>query len=74
MYGEGIDSLTKSMEFLLDSEKFSTENLQFSKKDKITVIPFESDARAAWGPYYGNNTNELINKIKDKPVGGATAL
>ena len=74
MYGEGIDSLTKSMEFLLDSEKSSTENLQFSKKDKITVIPFESDARAAWGPYYGNNTNELINKIKDKPVGGATAL
>ena len=74
MYGEGIDSLTKSMEYLLDSEKSSLDNLQFSKKDKITVIPFETDYKTVWGPYYGNNTSDLIYKIKSKSVGGSTAL
>ena len=74
MYGEGIESLINSMDYLLDSEKSASDNLQFSRKDKITVIPFETRANKTWGPYYGNNTKELIEKIKTNSVGGSTAL
>lgn len=74
MYGDGYDELVEAMEYILDSEKASLDNIQFTSKDKITIIPFASDATEAWGTTDGSSTADLINNIKRRSPGGATAL
>ena len=70
MSGNGVTQLKDAMEFILDSEKASTERLQFSKNDNIIVIPFDTSNRSTWYSK-GNNTSELITKISSaRPTGG----
>lgn len=74
MYGDGINSLRDAMDYVLDYEKASNDKLQFSSKDKITVITFSDTVSNIWQSDNGKETEELRNKINTFNVGGNTAL
>ena len=74
MYGDGYEELVKAMEYILDKDRASADSIQFTSKDKITVIPFASDASETWGTSDGSSTQELINNITRRSPGGSTAL
>lgn len=74
MAGEGIEELISAMDYILDEEKASQDLLQFSKNDKITVIPFDKDNIAVWETNSGTDTADLIQKIKSLEVGGSTNI
>jgi Mg-chelatase subunit ChlD len=70
MSGDGHEELTKAMEYILTYETASVDLIQFSKKDKITVLPFNDTVFAEWTTY-GDNTESLIERIKwTSPSGG----
>lgn len=70
MTGSGETELKSAMDFILDYDKASEERLQFSKYDKIVVIPFDSDNRTVLTGN-GSYTDSLITRINDsKPSGG----
>ena len=73
MSGDGEEELKSAMNYILDYEQASKDKLQFSKKDKITVITFSSNVKNVWDGT-GQDTEELINKINYENVGGSTAL
>ena len=73
MYGSGIDELVEAMDYILDYDKASEDKLQFSKYDKVTVIPFSSKVIDVWNAD-GQDTDLLRDKIKQEQVGGSTAL
>jgi Ca-activated chloride channel family protein len=74
MYGEGIDDLRKAMNYILDYEQAGKDQLQFSKKDKITVLPFSSYVLNEWNTDNGKETQKLINNINNKSPSGGTAI
>ena len=74
MYGEGVDELKEAMNYILDYDKASRDKLQFSKFDKVTIIPFSSKVRNVWTTDNGIETSELINNINNEEPTGATAL
>lgn len=73
MMGEGYRELVESMEYIL-TEKASEDFIQFSDKDKISIIPFGTAVKGVWSTDNGNNTTELLNKIKTLSPTGSTAL
>ncbi len=74
MWGDGYDELVNAMEFILDYEAASQESIQFTSKDKIDVIPFDSDYDEVWSTDKGDDTDYLIDRIKKRNPGGATYL
>ena len=74
MYGEGIKQLIEAMEYILDEEKASQNLLQFSKNDKITIIPFNKQNIDVWTTQNGVETQKLIANIKNLEVGGSTNI
>ena len=74
MYGSGIVELRNAMEYILNYDKASKDKLQFSEKDKITIIPFSSDVIDIWKTESGYDTIELRNKINKLDTTGSTAL
>ncbi|MBR4230898.1 MAG: VWA domain-containing protein [Bacilli bacterium] len=74
MSGSGYRDLVEAMEYILDYDRASVDNIQFNYKDKINIIPFESYADTTWSAYQGDKTEELLYKIKNKYPSGATAL
>ena len=72
MYGDGIDSLIDAMEYVLSSEA-KKSMIQFSSEDKIDVVAFGSHVNVI-GSAKGNNTEELLKKIKNYDLDGATSL
>lgn len=74
MQGNGIEELQNAMEYILDYDFAMEDKLQFSKKDKITVITFSSKVSNVWYTDSGYETKKLIDNIKIYPVGGNTAL
>lgn len=74
MYGDGEEELKDAMDYILNKDKASVDKLQFSKKDKITIITFSSDVNNIWTTNNGEDTNTLINNIKNEVPGGSTAL
>ena len=74
MIGKGISELRNAMNYILDYQNASKDNLQFSKKDKITIITFSSEVNSIYHTDSGYETDELIKKINEEEVTGATAL
>ena len=74
MDGKGIKQLREAMLYILDEEKAGNNFLQFSKNDKITVIPFNDHNITVWETKNGTNTKDLINKINNLEPGGATNI
>lgn len=74
MQGQGITELTEAMKYILNYNESSKDKLQFSQKDKITVIPFSTTVGNIWTTNSGYETEELINNITNYEVWGGTAL
>ncbi|MDO4995772.1 MAG: VWA domain-containing protein [Bacilli bacterium] len=73
MSGTGKEELTAAMDYILNYETASKDKLQFSEKDKITIIPFASTVRDVWSSN-GYNTGDLIDNIHNENPSGTTAL
>ena len=74
MYNTGLDELKDAMNYILDYKTASKDNLQFSDKDKITVITFNSDVDKTFDTKYGNNTQSVINDIDSLEASGGTNI
>ena len=73
MYGEGINALIDSMEYIF-GDAAKSNMIQFSSRDKIDIIPFSSTPHARWSTEDGSNTSLLLQLIKSHEVSGSTAL
>ena len=73
MNGDRIYDLRNAMDYILSYDKASSDKLQFSKGDKITVVTFSSGVNYVWTST-GHDTESLIKKINSADVGGGTAL
>lgn len=74
MLGDGNEQLVESMEFILNQEQASTAKLQFSKNDKITVLPFASYVNQVIETDNGKETQGMIDEIRRMSPTGGTAL
>ena len=74
MYGDGNIQLEDAMSYILDKSKASKNLLQFSNKDKISVIAFSGDILGKWSTNSGTNTTNLINNIKKLEPNGQTNI
>ena len=74
MYGEGIEELKNAMNYILDYDKASKDQLQFSKNDKITLLPFSSNVYPPVTTDNGMNTTELLQTVMNRQASGGTAL
>ena len=72
MFGEGIESLKESMEYIF-SDKAASNLIQFTEADKIDVIAFGNSVNKPWSAK-GNNTKSLIDNINKYKLDGATSL
>lgn len=74
MYGKGNKELVSAMEYILNEEEASKNLLQFSNKDKITVIPFNANILGTYETENGLKTDNLVQQIKQTEVGGGTDI
>lgn len=74
MYGNGNTQLVDAMEYILNEEETSKDLLQFSNRDKITIIPFNSSIMGVYDTKDGTKTQELIEKVNETEVGGGTDI
>ena len=74
MHGEGLAELKEAMNYILDYETASKDNLQFSNKDKITVITFDNNVKKVYDTKYGNETSEVIANINELEAYGGTNI
>ena len=74
MSGKGNQQLVEAMDYILDEEKASKNLLQFSKKDKITVILFNNEIIGTYSTSNGLETEELLAKIENTTASGGTDI
>lgn len=74
MYGEGNKQLVDAMDYILTEEKASKNLVQFSSKDKIDVITFDSKILDEFSAESGTDTSKLLSDIKNAEIGGSTNL
>lgn len=72
MYGDGIESLIKAMEYIL-SDEAKKSMIQFTSEDKIDVIAFGTHVKTI-GNAKGNDTTKILNAIRNYDLDGATSL
>ena len=73
MYGDGLKELKEAMNYILDNEQASKDRLQFSEKDKITIISFNEKFKV-YDTKLGNQTNEVILDINSLEANGGTNI
>lgn len=74
MYGEGLDELKEAMNYILDYETASKDNLQFSSEDKINIIAFDSKVQSVSKTSFGNQTDEVIKEVNKLRAYGGTNI
>ena len=74
MSGDGYKELTSAMEYILDEEKAKKDILQYSEKDKITVIPFSTNIIDVWSTNNGIDTKNIIDNILRLSPRGSTNI
>lgn len=74
MTGEGITQLRDAMKYILTEEEAQKNYLQFSSKDKISFIMFNSDVGDAITIENGLETKEILNTINSKAPRGGTNI
>lgn len=74
MTGDGIEQLREAMEYILTEEEASKNYLQFSSKDKISFIMFNSQVGKATTIDNGLDTEEILNTINSKSPRGGTNI
>lgn len=73
MYGTGYTQLMNAMDYIL-TEKAAADMIQFSEKDKIDVIPFGDKVYDVYSTNNGNQTEDVLKRIKSQNPSGMTAL
>ena len=68
MTGDGNRELIDAMEYILTEEAAAKNMLQFSSKDKITVIAFDNRILNTWSTKNGVETENIIKNIKEQPL------
>lgn len=74
MYGSGNQQLVDAMEYILDENTAKQNLLQFTEKDKITVIPFSTYVLDTWSTTEGLDVSDLREAIKDLSPLGSTNI
>lgn len=74
MYGEGIEELTDAMNYILDYESASKNMLQFSYKDKISIVLFSTNILGKYTTNDGTDVDVLLNKIEKTETYGSTNI
>ncbi len=74
MYGDGEEELKKAMNYILNYDDASKDKLQFTKNDKITVIPFNNKVQGVWTTDVGTDTENILKNINNTASNGSTAL
>ena len=74
MSGEGEQQLVSAMKYILTEEEASKNMLQFSSKDKISVITFNQEIKNKWNIENGVQTQELIENIENEEPTGMTNI
>ena len=74
MYGTGMQELKEAMNYILDKELASKDNLQFSDNDKITLITFNSGVKRIYDTRLGSETDLAIKDIDDLYAQGGTNI
>ena len=74
MHGEGMDELKEAMNYILDYDQASKDNLQFSDNDKITVITFNSSVARIYPTTLGGQTENTINFVNNLIANGGTNI
>ena len=73
MWMDGYNQLVNAMDYIL-TDKAASDMIQFSEKDKIDIIPFGDSVYDVYSTNKGNETSEILNKIKTRNPNGMTAL
>lgn len=74
MQGNGMDELKEAMNYILDYEQASKDNLQFSDKDKISVITFNSSVATVYPTTLGGQTENVIHFVNNLIPNGGTNI
>ena len=74
MSGEGEQQLVSAIKYILTEEEASKNMLQFSSKDKISVITFNQEIKNKWNIENGVQTQELIENIENEEPTGMTNI
>lgn len=74
MFGDGNKQLVEAMSYILTEEEASKNLLQFSSKDRISVIAFDDQIINTWSTENGIQTTNLITSIEGQKLGGATNI
>ncbi len=73
MTGQGIKDLKAAMDYIL-TDKASKDLIQFSEKDKIDIIPFNTNVGNSWYTSNGTKTSEILDNINKYEPSGMTAI
>lgn len=73
MWASGYSELKNAMDYILTS-KAADDFIQFSSRDKITVIPFSTKVIATWNTDDGSKTSDILNNVNKLEPTGSTAL
>lgn len=74
MYYTGLPELKDAMNYILNKEEASKENLQFSDNDKITIITFNNRVANVYQTRYGSETDLIIHDINLLTANGGTNI
>ncbi len=74
MSGKGNEQLVDAMKYILTEETASKNLLQFSAKDKITIIPFATIVMPEVTTTDGTKVEKLIYEVENTEVGHTTNI
>lgn len=74
MAGKGMNELKDAMNYILNYETASKDKLQFSTKDKISVITFNGYVNDIFPTKTGDKVNEVIENINNMNAYGSTNI
>ena len=74
MQGYGMRDLKDAMNYILNYESASKDNLQFSGNDRITIIPFNGSVVKISKTYSGANTEGAILEVNGLAAQGNTNI
>ena len=74
MYYKGLPELKEAMNYILDKEQASEDNLQFSDNDKITIITFNNNVNQIFDTRYASESAKSIEEINNLIAKGGTNI